>query len=257
YINTEWRERSDAPRIGSRESRRAATSFHEVGMYDARPALEAGELGLDRTGFTLVRNRPVVEDFFDDAAVTRDYHPQMQAIVRELTGASRVLVYNHLVRTENPTDFNDAYSRFVHCDYNVARIGEMSHELLERHGLSPQPHWRYAWYNTWQPFDHQVQQNPLSVINAESLPLADVIDYYYTGRGRDSLVAAPVYSPEHRFYYFPLMSTEELLVMKQMDNRQPGRGTIYCPHTAFDDPSAPEDALPRRSIETRLMAVFE
>ena len=42
--------------------------------------------------------------------------------------------------------------------------------------------------------------------------------------------------------------------MKQMDGR-PGR-SVYCPHTSFDDLTAAPDALPRRSIETRLMAVF-
>ena len=131
----------------------------------------------------------------------------------------------------------------------------MSLEVLAKYDVEPQANWTYAWYNTWQPFDNQVQNNPLAVIDWESLPMDDVIDYFYTGRGRDSLVAAPVYNPDHRFCYFPFMETDEVLIIKQMDGR-PDR-SVYCPHTSFDDPTAAADALPRRSIETRLMVVFE
>ena len=119
----------------------------------------------------------------------------------------------------------------------------------------PQENWTYAWYNTWQPFDHQVQNNPLAFIGWGSLPLPDVIDYFYTGHNQDSLVAAPVYNPDHRWWYFPLMETTEILIVKQLDSR-PGRA-VYCPHTSFDMPGAAPDSLPRRSFETRLLAVFE
>ena len=89
----------------------------------------------------------------------------------------------------------------------------------------------------------------------QTLPLGDVIDYFYTGRGQDSLVAAPVYNPEHRWWYFPLMETNEVLVITQLDSR-PGHA-VYCPHTSFDNKSVARDVPPRRSIETRLLAVFE
>jgi len=85
--------------------------------------------------------------------------------------------------------------------------------------------------------------------------MADVIDYFYTGHGQDSLVAAPVYNPDHRFWYFPLMETDEVMVIKQLDAR-PGRA-VYCPHTSFDMRDAALGALPRRSVEVRLLAVFE
>ena len=51
------------------------------------------------------------------------------------------------------------------------------------------------------------------------------------------------------------MSTEEVLVLKQLDER-PNRA-YYCPHVSFDNKEVSEDLPPRRSIETRLVAVFE
>ncbi|MFT5391186.1 MAG: hypothetical protein ACI8PT_001380 [Gammaproteobacteria bacterium] len=255
YINAEWKTRPETPRIGSRETRRAATSFQEVKVHDARPRFNEGQIDLDRSGFTLSNNASNLTDFHDSDAVQATYYKEMSDLVCRVSGADQALVRSHLVRTESPVDFNDGYARFVHCDYNVRRLREMSEELLEQQGITPKSSWRYAWYNTWQPFDNIVEQNPLAVIDWESLPLEDVIDYFYTGRGMDSLVAAPVYSTDHKFCYFPTMQLDEVLVMKQMDER-PDRA-VYCPHTSFDDPTAPTDALPRRSIETRLMAVFQ
>ena len=64
----------------------------------------------------------------------------------------------------------------------------------------------------------------------------------------------PFHSPKHRCYYFPRMQTNELIVLKQLDTR-PQRASL-CPHTSFDDPTAPANALPRRSIEARTLCVF-
>lgn len=254
YLKPEWRTRADSPRIGSRDSRRAATAFREVLVHDARPGLAAGELELDRNGFALAGNVSACTDFRDPATVKAMYYPEMRALIRRVSGADRVYVRAHLVRTETPTDFNDGYARFVHCDYNVRRLDELAETLLAAHAITPEPAWTYAFYNTWQPFDHPVQKNPLAMIDWQSLPFEDVIDYYYTGRGGESMTAAPVYNPRHRFCYVPEMTTDEVLVIKQLD-RRPGRA-VYCPHTSFDLPGS-DGLLPRRSIETRLLAVFE
>ena len=256
YVDPIWKERSEAPRIGSRESRRAATSFYDVQVVDVRRRFEAGEVNLDRSGFTLERNVSAIRNFRDDQEVGRYYHDEMKNLICRAVGADSAYVLNHLVRTETPTDFNDGYARFVHCDYNIRTINRLAEDVLGRHGVESQDGWRFAFYNTWQPFDNPVQNNPLAVIDWESLPADDVIDYYYTGRSEEgSLVAAPIYNPSHQFCYFANMSTDEVLVMKQLESR-PGR-SVYCPHTSFDYPSELGGALPRRSIETRLVAVFE
>jgi hypothetical protein len=255
YINAEWRDRADTPRIGSRETRRANTSFQDVTVHDARPRFESGEVDLDHSGFTLSENHTKVADFRNPDEVEALYYAEMQDLLCRVTGASRTIARGHLIRTEKPIDFNDGYSRFVHCDYSAARLDDLVDELFQRDNVTPQDNWTYAMYNTWQPFDHQVQNNPLAVIDWQSLPLPDVIDYFYTGRGRDSLVAAPVHNPAHRFFYFPLMETSEVLVSKQLDSRL-GRSAC-CPHTSFDVVGAAQGSPPRRSVETRLLAIFE
>lgn len=254
YINTEWRNRSEIPRIGSKETRRANTAYQTVQIHDDRPRLAAGHLNLDTTGFTLTNHQTQFREFRDEEAVKRTYLLEMCDLIMRLTGATSAYPFGHLVRTETPTDFNDGYARFVHCDYNIKRIEEMSHAVLRAHNVKPIVGEKYAWYNTWQPFDNPAVNNPLAFIDAETLPERDVIDYFYTGRDRDSLVAAPVYNPVHRWCYFPDMTTDEVIITKQMDQR-PDRA-VYCPHTSFENPVAQAGSPPRRSIETRIVAVF-
>ena len=254
YINAEWKDREETPRIGSKESRRANTAYQNINVYDARSRIADGEIGLEKTGFTLSENQTACPNFRDENAIKEIYLPEMQALIRKLTGAVAVYHYGFLVRTEKPVDFNDGYARFVHCDYNVERIQSMSHDVLRDNGIDPKKGESYAWFNTWQPFDNPAIKNPLAFIDAGTLPREDVIDYYYTGRNKDSLVAAPVYNSKHRWCYFSEMTTEEVVVLKQMDQR-PGN-VVYCPHTSFDNSMAAENAPPRRSIETRVLAVF-
>jgi len=63
------------------------------------------------------------------------------------------------------------------------------------------------------------------------------------------------FSPEHRWYYFPDMARDEAMVFKVYDSADDGRAR-FTAHTAFDDPTAPRDAPPRESIESRTFAFF-
>ena len=75
YLNPEWRGRAEVPRIWSKETRRAYTSFHTVEVTSARPLAERGELDLDRHGFALIPHSSRVRNFRDDAEVKRVYYP--------------------------------------------------------------------------------------------------------------------------------------------------------------------------------------
>jgi hypothetical protein len=258
YVNPDWRGRTELPRISSRETRRANTRFYDVRIEDARPLQQKGELDLDTNGFVLVQHASGVEDFQDAAEVSRTYYPRIEALVQRLTGASQVVVHHHQIRTEDASSFNQAYARIVHCDFSHVCAREKSRKLMVERSLCTDPETEqhdYAWYTTWQPFDREVQQNPLALIDASSLEGNDIVDFTVPESGSDTVVASmPFHSPKHRHYYFPRMQTNELIVLKQLDTR-PQKASL-CPHTSFDDPTAPANALPRRSIEARTLCVF-
>ena len=118
YLNPEWRDRDERPRVSSRETRRANTRFYDVEIEDARPMLERGELDLDTTGFVLVPHRTRVRDFRNADEVSQSYYPEVVRLIKELTGADEVAILQHVLRTEEPASFNQAYARFVHLDYS-------------------------------------------------------------------------------------------------------------------------------------------
>ena len=64
-----------------------------------RPILS--ELSLDEEGFGLVQHRSAVRDFYDDAEVERIYR-EAEQLLKELTGADRVHVFDHTVRRRVP-----------------------------------------------------------------------------------------------------------------------------------------------------------
>ena len=262
YLNDEWRRRDDIPRIGDRISRRANTSKHEVAIHDARERLDRGDVDLDANGFALLKLASDVADFRDDAAVKAVYYPEVEALAKRTTGCAEVFITQHVIRTEDTSDFNKAYARFLHCDYSIADPRDMAARALTKRGLRPEDYAGrdFAWYNSWQPFDNAVFKNPLAVVDAATLADDDVVDYYYTGYSNagtsdSGKSAMPMRNPSHRFYYVSRMATDEVLFIKQLDTR--GRRTAVCPHTSFDDPTSPADAPPRRSIEVRMMVAFD
>ncbi len=260
YINREWKDREDAPAIGSRATRRANTAYQDVVISDARLAGESFDV--ESAGFELHTDcRP-----FDSADEDRRaYHQSLLDLIKEISGATRTVLLADLVRTEDQSNFNTAYARFVHCDYNLSNTDGMARDLLRRRGIEPDQGWTYVWYNTWQPFDWPAVQHPLAMLDIRSVDAGDIIDYRYTGYSGDQAasgeeseggkVAAPVYNPGHRWWYYSDMSTTEVLVSKQGDPR-PGHSP-QCPHTSFVDPAQPADAPPRRSIEARILAIIE
>lgn len=69
---------------------------------------------------------------------------------------------------------------------------------------------------------------------------------------------------EHKWYYYPQMTANEALLIKQWDSHGDiARGSpvdsktsTFSLHSAFLDPSSPPEAPPRESIEVRLVAIL-
>lgn len=254
YLNSDWKDASELPRIGDRESRREVTQLLSVQVKDARDI--ADELDLNTTGFDYYRLEADVKDFHNEKLVRDIYYPQIAEFAREATGATEVFITNHLVRTEDKSNFNRAYARFVHCDYGINTTQNVSETLLQNRGknLDGYENADYAWFNSWQPFDFRVAKNPLCVLDARTIDAGDVIEYLYTANQKDFRSSMPIWNPKHQFYYVSHMNTDEIFLVKQLETRDVR--AKYCPHTSFDDPNSPPDAPPRRSIEVRMMCVF-
>jgi hypothetical protein len=219
---------------------------------------EVQDFGLDRNGFRFVRHDTKVADFFDEAEIRATYYPEMEALVKAQSGASRVVVFDHTLRTADDAarearQIREVVRR-VHNDYTEWSGPQRLRDLLplEADALLQR---RFAIVQVWRPIRYPVETFPLGICDAESLSPADLVVSERRYPNRIGQTYAITYNPAHRWYWFPRMRREEALVFKVYDSLEHGVAR-WTAHTAFEDPTSPPGARPRESIEIRTLALF-
>ena len=94
---------------------------------------------------------------------------------------------------------------------------------------------------------------PLAMCDARTVSPGDLVasDLIYCDRKCEIYLMQ--HKPKQRWYYVPEMRADEVLLLKCNDSARDGRA-LLSPHSAFEDPMAPADVLPRESIELRTIA---
>src|SRR5262245_59849471 len=130
---------------------------HLVTIHNAR--LD-GDRQLDRDGFRFVRHDTKVTDFFNEDEIRRVYYPEMEALVKAHSGASRVVVFDHTLRTADQEQ-REARKirevvRRVHNDYTEWSGPQRVRDLLpnEADDLVKR---RFAIVQVWRPIRHPVR----------------------------------------------------------------------------------------------------
>jgi hypothetical protein len=227
-----------------------------VEIHDGRPA--TGEFSLDRTGFAFVEHRTEVIDFFDANELKRVYYPEVEQLVQEVSGASRVIVFDYTLRSGDQDEREAKLVRepvlSVHNDYTEWSGPQRLRELLPAEAERLLAH-RFAIIQVWRAINRPIVVNPLAIADARSLSPADLIaaERRYPHRVGETYQVR--YNPDHRWFYFPEMRRDEALVFKVYDSEKDGRAR-FTAHTSFSDPRSPPDAPPRQSIEVRTFAFF-
>src|SRR5687767_2976534 len=70
-----------------------AEQSHEVEVRDGRPLSHT--FNLDENGFTFVEHHSAVRDFFDPEQLKRVYYPEVSQLIKTVSGAARVHVFDH------------------------------------------------------------------------------------------------------------------------------------------------------------------
>ena len=232
---------------------------HPTTIHDLRPA--ASEFALDEVGFKLLTHRSAVRDFWDEEEIKRVYYPESIDLLKRVTGATEVRVFDHTLRRRVPGEKDRSTgvprqpASLVHVDQTAAsgltrlRVAypDEADELLRR---------RVAIVNLWRPITSPVLDAPLAVCDARSVAAKDLIASELVYRDRRGETYNLAYNPSQRWFYAPEMRADEVLLLKCFDSRDDGAVSRFAPHTAFSDPTAPADAPPRESIELRTFLIF-
>jgi hypothetical protein len=218
----------------------------------------ADQFVLDQDGFRFVPHDTKVKDFFEEEQIRRVYYPEMEALVKAESGASRVLVFDHTLRTASD-ELRQAQKirevvRRVHNDYTEWSAPQRVRDLLPQEADDLLRR-RFAIVQVWRPIRHPVETFPLAICDARTLSDDDLIISERRYPNRVGQTYAIKYNSAHRWYWFPRMRREEALVFKVYDSLRDGRAR-WTAHTAFEDPGSPRNARPRESIEIRTLAFF-
>lgn len=251
----------------------------EVQVFDGRAG--ASDLSLDRHGVMLVPHQTSLStyDFYErPERVWGQYYKEMRELIERVTGASRVIVFDHNIRNPREARWRRGvigYVPYAHNDYtdesapkrvrDVAkpRAGAGSallpdepvvwedevDELLQR---------RYVIVNVWRNIsDAPIAADPLAVADGRTVRGESYVPTDLVYRDRTGQTYSVTRDPSHRWLYFSGMLKGEAILMKCYDSEEREGAVRWSAHSGFVDPRTPEGAPQRESIDARCIAFFD
>ncbi len=245
--------------FGPNNIRGRKTGAHELKRVVVRNGrLLADQLSLDEQGFVFVEHKTKVTDFFDPAQLGSVYYPEVEQLIKSASGASRVVIFDHTLRSGDETEREKKLIRepvlSAHNDYTEWSGPNRVREILpdEAEALLAR---RFAIIQVWRAINQPIQANPLAIADGKSIAMEDLIVAERRYPHRVGQTYRLKYNPNHRWFYFPEMRRDEALVFKVYDSEKDGRAR-FTPHTSFVDPTSPANTPARQSIEVRALAFF-
>ena len=132
---------------------------------------------------------------------------------------------------------------------------------------------RFAIINVWRNIASEpVARNPMALCDARTVRPEDLVvfEIHYADRIGENYFARP--SSGHNWYCYPAMTPDEALLITQWDSGGelaqtnggsadadsdgPDSPCTFSFHTAFEDPTTPDDAPDRWSIEVRCAVLY-
>jgi len=229
---------------------------HRVFIHDARP--RASEYTLDREGFALVSRETKVADLYDEDVLRAEYYPEAEALLKAETGAEKVVIFDHTLRTAKEAPRGQGLPREpvlrVHNDYTVKSGPQRVRDLLPPDEAAERLKKRFAIVNVWRPIVGPLQHMPLAFCDAGTFRAEDAIatDLIYPDRVGE--IYSIAHNPAQRWFYFPEMKRREAALIKTYDS-DPSLAR-FTAHSAFADPNFPDPAVLRESIELRALVFW-
>ncbi|MEH1779635.1 MAG: CmcJ/NvfI family oxidoreductase [Nostoc sp.] len=232
---------------------------HKVPIRNAREISD--KVSLERQGFDFTAHKSKVSDFYDEDEIRSVYYPEAKQLLKEVTGATEVLIFDHTLRNAQisqpgENEIREPVKR-VHNDFTAKSGYTRARKVLTEQGIDnidQALQKRFALINIWRPIA-PVQESPLAVCDALSIAPTDLVagDLLYPNYAGETY--SITYNPSHQWFYFPQMQQDEALFIKCFDSAEDGRAR-FAGHTGFDDPTSPSDAPPRQSIELRTVVFY-
>ena len=232
---------------------------HDVTIHDGRPLV--ANFDLDREGVVLVNHRTATKNFYDDVEVVAVYYPEVEEMVKDATGAAKVVVFDHTIRIDDEEKQAAlkvrAPLRHLHNDFAEISAPRRVRDLLPPGEAEARLKKRYGSINVWRSINGTVQTAPLVVCDARSID--DDTDWITMERHYGNRVGVTLnlrHNPDHHWYYFPALDEDEAVLFKNYDSKTDGTA-CFTAHGSFRHPDTKPNATPRESMEVRTLMFWD
>jgi len=218
---------------------------------------------IENRGFVLAQQPLTIDDWNDTEEVKQKWYPMIEDLAKQLTKADRVFVAAYVLRSVGAAQAEGVRGGafMAHGDFNdklksqlLAMYAENKHSYIadpepEGMGVSEDDlrKGRLIVLNFWRSRgDGPVRRAPLAVCDATSMRPEDMHCYAHDPNPPPKNYSLPLpneltvpsSSERQRWFYFPEMTKDEVLVFKTYDSKglQPSNGVGV--HTAFELPDA-------------------
>ncbi|KAG1898768.1 uncharacterized protein F5891DRAFT_955018 [Suillus fuscotomentosus] len=234
---------------------------HDMQVEDVRGKEELYKL--DNAGFQYGREAPKHTSFLNDDEIEREYYPESIDLIKRVTGATKVVIFDHTIRRRRPGESDDnpqkrqPVSR-AHVDQTPAASIARVHRHLPPAEAPSLLRRRFQIINLWRPISHAAVDWPLALCDFRSVDFEkDLMPVALIYPDREGETFGVRYNPNHQWKYLKAMTPEEFVLIKCADSIQDGSVARLTPHTAFQDPNTPEGAPLRESIEVRTLVFYD
>ena len=198
-------------------------------------------------------------DFYDAKAIEEIYYPEVVELLRRVTGATEVHIFDHTLRVEDEAKRRAHGTRLpvsiVHNDYTERSGPQRVRDLLAPDEAERFLANRFAMVNVWRSFGASAERFPLAAADGRTVSQADYVSVDLVYPNRTGEIYQNAHSAGQRWYYFSQMRRNEAMLLKCFDTASDGR-TRYTAHSGFANPGAPTGTPPRESIEVRTLLSF-
>ncbi|KAK4118634.1 hypothetical protein N657DRAFT_605963 [Parathielavia appendiculata] len=224
---------------------------------------EEHQYSLDKHGFQYCRHESSEKEFIDEQAIRSIYYEECKSLLKLVTGASRIHIFNHKVR-RGPTQWHHLG---LHGK-NLANRGPVTRTHVDQSyvGAELRLRWefpnpkeadellrgRYQIINIWRPIAI-ILKDPIAVADANSVPDSDLVGARMVEDDFEGESWVVRHNPNHRWHFKYRMTPQDVLFIKCFDSETSVARRAL--HSAFED-LAHRDEVSRQSIEVRCLVLY-
>ncbi|KAJ7802234.1 hypothetical protein B0H14DRAFT_2385704 [Mycena olivaceomarginata] len=169
-------------------------------------------------------------------------------LIKEFTGASKVIFFDHTIRRHRPDVHEESPDKRQPVCQAVARVyrhlpEKEVHELLKH---------RFHILDLWRPISHAAYEWPLGFGDSSTVnPATELMEMTLEFPGGPGETYGVEHNPNHKWKYLRGMEPDECVLFKWSEGV-----TTFNAHTGFVGPSTPVGVPHRESIEMRALVFY-